>query len=142
VVLTAALCRDPAAVLRRLRASNAEIARGRAMAAGPAEPAVNDPTSVRRWLAGVGDAADDLMALAEYRRGAPPAWASAVAGIRERGEATSRGELALTGDDLLRAGFSGGPELGKLLGRLLDAVLANPALNTRDALLELARLWR
>ncbi len=142
VVLTAALCRDPAAILRRLRASNAEIARGRAMAAGPAEPASNDPTSVRRWLAAVGDTADDLMTLAEYRRGAHPAWAGVVAGIRERREAISRAELAITGDDLLAAGFVGGPELGKLLGRLLDAVLANPTLNAPDTLLELARSWR
>lgn len=142
VVLTVALCRDPAAVLRRLRASNAEIARGQAMAAGPPEPAANDATAVRRWLAAVGGAADDLMALAEYRTGQPPAWASVVSGVRERQEATSRAELAVTGDDLLAAGFPAGPELGKLLARLLDAVLVDPALNRRDTLLELAASWR
>jgi tRNA nucleotidyltransferase (CCA-adding enzyme) len=142
VVLTAALCRDPGAVLKRLRASNAEIARGQALAAGPPEPASNDPTVVRRWLAAVGDAAEDFATLAEYRRGEPPAWAGVVAGIRERREATSRAELAVTGDDLLAAGFAAGPELGKGLGRLLEAVLENPTLNSRDTLLELARSWR
>jgi tRNA nucleotidyltransferase (CCA-adding enzyme) len=142
VVLTAALCRDPAVVLKRLRASNAEIARGQALAAGPPEPASNDPTAVRRWLSAVGDAAEDFATLAEYRRGEPPAWAGVVAGIRERREATSRAELAVTGDDLLAAGFAAGPELGKGLGRLLEAVLENPTLNSRDTLLELARSWR
>jgi tRNA nucleotidyltransferase (CCA-adding enzyme) len=142
VVLTAALCTDPAAVLRQLRASNAEIARGQAMAAGPPEPASSEPTAVRRWLAEVGDAADDLMTLAEYRVGARPAWAGVVAGIRERREAISRAELAITGDDLLAAGFAAGPELGKLLNRLLDAVLENPTLNSRATLLELAGSWR
>ena len=38
VLLTALLASDPAGLLRRLRASNAEIARAEAMAAGPAEP--------------------------------------------------------------------------------------------------------
>ena len=142
VVLTAALCRDPAEVLRRLRASNPEIARGQAMAAGPAVPASNDPTAVRRWLAAVEDAASDFMALAEYWGGAPPAWAGVVAGIRERREATSRAELAIRGDDLLAAGFPAGPELGKVIGRLLDAVLQDPSLNRRDTLLELATSWR
>jgi tRNA nucleotidyltransferase (CCA-adding enzyme) len=142
VVLTAALCRDPAAVLTRLRASNSEIARGQAMAAGAQEPASTEPTAVRRWLAAVGDAADDITALAEYRQGALPDWAGVVAKIRERREATSRAELAVTGDDLLADGFAAGPELGKLLGRLLDAVLENPTLNSRDTLLELARSWR
>jgi tRNA nucleotidyltransferase (CCA-adding enzyme) len=112
------------------------------MAAGPPEPASTDSTTVRRWLAAVGDAAADLTRLAEYRRGAPAPWTSGVSGIRDRGEATSRAELAVTGDDLLVAGFSAGPELGAVLGRLLDAVLADPSLNRRDTLLELARSWR
>jgi hypothetical protein len=142
VVLTAALCREPAEVLRRLRASNADIARAQAMAAGAAEPASTDSVATRRWLAGAGAAAADLILLAEYRSGAPPIWATGVEEIRLRGEATSRGGLAISGDDLLAAGFPAGPELGHLLGRLLDAVLQNPELNQRDALLELARSWR
>src|SRR6185436_3106475 len=43
IVLTAALCSDPGAVLQRLRASNAELARARSLAQGPAAPASSEP---------------------------------------------------------------------------------------------------
>jgi tRNA nucleotidyltransferase (CCA-adding enzyme) len=141
VILTTALCADAGAVLRRLRASGAEIARAEAMERAPAEPAGETAAAVRRWLAEVGDAADDLLLLAEARAGTPP-WRAAVQGIRDRGEATSRAQLAVTGDDLHAAGIQPGPELGRLLGRLLDAVLEDPSLNRKDRLLELAARWR
>jgi tRNA nucleotidyltransferase/poly(A) polymerase len=51
----------------------------------------------------------------------------------------TRGDLAVTGDDLLEAGHPSGPALGQLLGRLLDAVVADPSINRRDLLLALAR---
>lgn len=142
VILTVALISKPAAVLRRLRASGAEIARAAAMEHGPLEPQAADPLSVRRWLSATGGAADDLMALTELRAGAPPPWRAVVEGIRARGEATSRGQLALSGDDLVALGVSPGPELGVLLHRLLETVLAQPDLNTRDRLLELVNTWR
>ncbi len=142
VVLTAGLCRGAAAVLRRLRGSNAEIARARAIEAGPAEPSSTEAVAVRRWLAAVGDAAADLLLLARYRLGSDPPWAAVMAGIEARGEATSRQQLALTGNDLTADGIPPGPELGRVLARLLEAVLDDPSLNTPDRLLQLARSWR
>ncbi len=50
----------------------------------------------------------------------------------------TRGELAVTGDDLLAAGVPGGPALGRVLARLLDAVVDDPSRNRRDELLRLA----
>lgn len=141
IVLTAALCAHADAVLTRLRASNAEIARARAIAGAAKEPASSKPVPVRRWLSEVGDAAKDLTLLARYQRGADPEWAAVADGIQSRGEATSRGQLAVTGHDLVSAGVAPGPDLGKLLGRLLDAVLEDPSLNTRDRLLVLVRSW-
>jgi tRNA nucleotidyltransferase (CCA-adding enzyme) len=90
----------------------------------------------------VGDAADDLMLLAHYREGKAPGWTATVRGIRERGEATARSQLALTGDDLRAAGVAAGPELGRILERLLDVVLDDPARNESAALLALVRSWR
>lgn len=142
VVATAVACARPGEVLRRLKASSAEIARAAAMERGPAEPAGNDPVAVRRWLATVAGAADDLVALAALRDGSVPAWHATVAGIRERGEATSRPQLAITGDDLVAAGIAPGPGLGELLGRLLEAVLEDPSRNSKERLLQLARTWR
>jgi tRNA nucleotidyltransferase (CCA-adding enzyme) len=137
VLLTAHLSTDPAAVLRRLRASNAEIARAEAMAAGPAEPAAPDEVAVRRWLAAVGGAADDLAALHRLRRGGEPGWLKTVAAIRERGDPLTRGDLAVTGRDLEALGLSG-KRVGEALAALLDRVLEEPAANTREQLLALA----
>lgn len=142
VVLTVALARSAPEVLRRLKASNAEIARAEAMTRGPDAPAAVEPLAVRRWLAAVGEAADDLLRLADVRRGGEPPWAALVVESRARGEPTSRGQLAVTGDDLRAGGIPPGPELGRLLERLLEAVLEDPARNTRDFLLNLARSWR
>ncbi len=142
ILLTAALSSSAPEILERLKASNAEIARAQAMAKGPLEPDSGEPVPVRKWLARVGDAADDLIRLAELHAGRLPAWAGMVTGIRARGEATSRAQLAVTGNDLVAAGISPGPELGRLIEKLLEAVVEDPARNTKDSLLALARSWR
>ena len=139
VVLTSVIVRTPADVLLRLRASNDEINRARAITRNPAAPGGEGAIGARRWLSTVGAAADDLLLAARYREGRDPTWAREVAGIRSRGEATARSALAVTGDDLIAMGFSAGPALGATLDRLLEAVIVDPALNDRDKLLELAK---
>ena len=44
-------------------------------------------------------------------------------------------DLAVDGNDLIELGFRPGPGLGRALHELLDAVVEEPALNTRDQLL-------
>ncbi len=54
--------------------------------------------------------------------------------------ALDRGDLAVDGDDLMRAlGMTPGPALGRLLDRLLEAVIGDPLLNERGRLVALAR---
>ena len=118
---------------------------------------VNDsvePAVVRRWIATVGRL--DLGAffrLAEARwqarrelkggQNAPPA--RAVQRLYRRSlraaltEPVDLRDLAVDGDDLRSAGITPGPALGKILSALLDAVIADPRVNTRERLLELAR---
>jgi tRNA nucleotidyltransferase (CCA-adding enzyme) len=48
-------------------------------------------------------------------------------------------DIAVDGSDLIELGFEEGPELGRTLESLLDAVVDEPALNTREQLLERAR---
>ena len=48
-------------------------------------------------------------------------------------------DLAVDGDDLIKAGFKPGPQLGRILHDLLDAVVEEPALNTREQLLARAK---
>ena len=141
ILLTAALVANPGERLRHLRASNLEVERARAIAAAPAGPNSTAVRDVRRWLAAAGDASEDLRRLARYRGGADPDWGPVVDGIRGRGEPTSRGQLAVSGDDLIAAGVPRGPAVGRVLGQVLDAVLDDPALNNRDRLLELVRAW-
>ena len=140
-MLTAGLCSEAGAVMQRLRASGQEIDRARAIDRGPSEPGSAEPGAVRRWMSQVGEAVDDLLLLARYRIGVEAAWATIVEGIRERGEAVSRSQLALTGNDLASAGISPGPGMGQLLGRLLDFVLDHPEANTREQLLAKVKAW-
>jgi tRNA nucleotidyltransferase (CCA-adding enzyme) len=48
-------------------------------------------------------------------------------------------DLAVDGDDLRRAGIAPGPRLGKILTALLELVIDDPRLNTRDRLVDEAR---
>lgn len=57
--------------------------------------------------------------------------------MTDNGEATAVRDLALTGTDLIRAGIPEGRAVGETLEHLLDAVIEDPSLNTREALLNL-----
>ena len=84
----------------------------------------------------------DLLAQSTYKREDKLARLSGVTetyqGILKRGECTSLKMLAVSGKDLINAGHPAGPELGDLLERLLDCVLKDPSLNTKEKLLEIA----
>jgi tRNA nucleotidyltransferase (CCA-adding enzyme) len=140
-VLLLAAWRTPVApILRRLKASGAEIGRGRAIDRGPAAPASADPAAVRRWMASVGGAATDLVLLARVGAETTPAWIGTWDAVVARGDATTRAGLAVSGDDLAAAGIAEpGPAMGAILDRLLAAVVDDPALNQRETLLDLAR---
>ena len=43
--------------------------------------------------------------------------------------------LAVTGRDLIQAGYKPGPELGEVLKELLEHVLEEPAYNNKDQLM-------
>ncbi|MGE5371621.1 MAG: CCA tRNA nucleotidyltransferase [Solirubrobacterales bacterium] len=51
-------------------------------------------------------------------------------------------DLAVGGKDLIAAGYEPGPELGRVLDRLLEVVLEDPDKNQREILLEIARATR
>jgi tRNA nucleotidyltransferase (CCA-adding enzyme) len=138
VLVTALLASDPVGMLRRLRSSNSEVARAGAMVQGPKEPEGAGDVAVRRWLAAVGGAGDDLVALYRLRRGTDAPWLGTMHAIRERGDPLTRGDLAVGGRDLEGLGIRG-PAVGETLATLLDRVLEDPAANTRERLLELAR---
>jgi tRNA nucleotidyltransferase (CCA-adding enzyme) len=139
VLLTALLLPDAPEVLRRLRASNAEIARVEAIRRGPSAPAGNTPEAVRRWLAVTQSSADDLLLLWQMRHGLDPAWATEVAAARRRRDPVTRSDLALDGNDLAALGVPPGRPIGEMLDLLLDRVLADPSLNCRERLSAVVR---
>src|SRR5213594_5089296 len=64
VLITTFLASDPASLLTRLKCSNKEIERGRAIGAWRDKyPDAKHVPEVRRWLSQVGEYADDLLAL-------------------------------------------------------------------------------
>jgi tRNA nucleotidyltransferase (CCA-adding enzyme) len=58
---------------------------------------------------------------------------------RERRSPHRLADLAVDGSDLIELGIPPGPRLGRVLEELLDEVVEEPALNTREQLLGLAR---
>lgn len=132
---------DAASVLTGLRFSGAIIRRVTAALALRDQPMVGDAAlSVRRLMRAGGQmAAADLLSLrgafgedvsAEFR---------ALAQTLERGDCTDLAHLAVGGGDLAALGIPRGPAIGRVLGRLLDAVIEDPSMNERGRLMSLAR---
>ena len=135
VLITSILSRDPVTTLTRLKCSRVEIERGGRIGRFREEwPDSSSAVEVRRWMAKVGDSADDLVCLARVR-GVADGLEKAVARVRESGAPLTVGDLAVSGEDLLAAGVTKGPMVGKTLRKLLDIVLEDPTLNTRAELL-------
>jgi tRNA nucleotidyltransferase (CCA-adding enzyme) len=107
-----------------------------------------DELFARRFLREHGDdLAFDLVALKEADlRGkqVPQSELDAAARLRalleqQRSSPHRLKDLAVDGADLIELGYSEGPELGRALENLLDDVVEDPSLNTRDELLARAR---
>lgn len=62
--------------------------------------------------------------------------------IKQKQQCLSVKDLAVNGRDLISVGFEEGRQIGELLDRLLNAVIENPELNNRDALIEIARKFK
>ena len=133
VLITAYLAKDPASLLTRLKCSNRDIERGRAIGKWREHyPDPKDHAAIRRWLAAVGECAEDLLVLPQTPGSQ---LAKAVAAIRAQNPPLALKDLAVKGDDLIAAGVRPGPDVGEMLGRLLEEVLEDPARNTREYLL-------
>jgi tRNA nucleotidyltransferase (CCA-adding enzyme) len=112
-----------------------------------------DDARIRRWTATAGRTrigpilriATALIA-AKCEAGLLPDRARRMHGLYRRAlriayrDPIEMADLAVNGDDLRgELGIAGGPMLGRILAELLDAVIADPSLNTYDRLVALAR---
>ncbi|HSM38436.1 MAG TPA: CCA tRNA nucleotidyltransferase [Candidatus Limnocylindrales bacterium] len=106
--------------------------------------------AVRRFVRRVGvDLLDDLFALRRADNAASGVREPSRGGLEDLRRRTARAiagdpmtprQLAINGDDLVtELGLPPGPEVGRLLAELMEAVLDDPDLNHRDRLLQRAR---
>ena len=109
-------------------------------------------TAIRRFMRRVGvESVDDLLMLRaadNVGSGLPPEaghldeMRARIEEQRRAGVALSLADLAIDGNDVMEElDEKAGPWLGRLLDRLLDSVVADPARNRRELLLNDARLW-
>ena len=153
--------KQAAAVLRGMRCSNHEITVASTIVAAwhdhgdalaEAACALPSAAALRRLAAAIG-----RTRVAGVLRACTAAWhAQRAAGLavppadgvarlthhllrRAWRDAVALSDLAVGGDELRNAGIPPGPRLGATLQRLLAAVLDDPACNTRERLLALAR---
>lgn len=86
----------------------------------------------------------DLDAQSDYKREEKQnnlnLWKQKYEEIVSRADCVSLKMLAVTGGDLIQAGMKPGKELGETLNKMLEIVLDDPAMNTKEKLLELLPL--
>lgn len=99
------------------------------------------PAQARRFLMEHGDElAFDLVAFRIADRRAKDSDTTGIEDVRaalerELSSPHRLEDLAVDGSDLIAAGFEEGPRIGEALHQLLEAVVDDPSLNSRDALL-------
>lgn len=106
-------------------------------------------STVKKLINRVGvDNMDNLIELqiADKAGSAPPYDFQSMQNLREEvkriidaKEPLSLHDLMISGDDLIELGIEPGPKMGKILHQILEKVLINPELNTKDKLLSLTR---
>jgi tRNA nucleotidyltransferase (CCA-adding enzyme) len=138
-------------ILRRLKYDNATIEQVCRMVRYHDERPELTERSVRRAMNRIGTEhlpmlfevkRADILAQSMYKREEKLAHIDSFAAISRRilenGECVTKKELAISGKDLIAIGMKPGPQLGAVIDALLDAVLEEPQLNTREKLLEIA----
>ena len=143
--------RKAEAIMRRLKASNAEVERltelveKQSMLPPPDAP----PSGLRRWLLHVPPSLiNDLFRLRFALWRAPPTdggdrelaerWRKVHALVISHPVIDTSG-LAVDGRDLKGMGLEPGPLFGEILRTLLDRVIEQPELNTKEALTAIVR---
>ncbi len=119
-------------ILKELKMDHDTIARVKTLVSWSGVEPVAEPEAVRRAMAQMEpELWDALTELNEY--GA--AIRAQTAKIRADGDCLRLSELAVKGKDLIDAGVKPGKEIGAILARMLDHVLAHPEDNERETLL-------
>ena len=138
------------AVMQRLRFSNEETARVKNLVKNHMFNYTQEwsDSAVRRFISRVGaDNLEDLFVLRkadltamkrEKFGGHVEELKQRIKKILEKNDALTVSQLKVSGNDVMKAlGIGPGPRVGEALGGLLEKVLDDPSLNTREKLIEL-----
>ena len=137
-------------VLRRLKMDNNTIKKVCALVRYHDQRPVLTERNVRRCMAEMGDVFPelielrraDVLAQSDYKQEEKLAAVEEFEALRQKvihhGDCTDLKHLAVGGKDLMAAGLAKGPALGKMLDRLLQAVIDHPEYNTKEKLMELS----
>lgn len=110
-------------------------------------------SAVRRFIQRVGEEnIEDLFRLrladaesnssSEFKPGEITELQTRISKVLKEDMAFKISDLKVTGDDLAGIGIQKGPEMGKILNDLLEMALDDPLVNTREKLLEMAKLLK
>lgn len=140
------------AILRRLKFDNDTISKVTRLIRYHDDRPMPEMGSVRRAVNRIGEELfpmylevqhADMMAQSEYRRDEKSARLEGVTScyhrILEEKQCVSMKTLAVTGRDLISAGVEPGPEMGKILNRMLEHVLEVPEDNKKEKLMLLLK---
>ena len=133
------LCGGGSNTLRKMRLSNRTANRVHLALERFDMPLPHSDGDIRRWLQSCGDDTADIIRAAGVMKSADTsATVARLAEIIGRGDSYRIDMLAIGGNDLKPLGISG-QDIGRTLGKLLEAVIDDPSLNTREQLISLAQ---
>lgn len=135
--------------MRRLKFSNEDIKAVTSLVKHHMRPLECGPAGLRRLIRDLGPYFEQWRDLKKADR--PPvmeprefservrAFDAMLEAELARQRQSGKDKLALNGDDVVALGIRPGPDVGKVLAALREAVIEQPELNEREKLLELAR---
>lgn len=137
-----------AVILRELKMDCETMNRVRILVSNWKTEIPADKPAIRRLMHGVSrELFGDLLQLQEaFAHELGKAYGERVLEVKKltgqilaSGDPVTRKDLAVTGRDLMDAGMKPGPELGRLLDRLMELVMEKPECNTREFLLSVIK---
>jgi len=144
LLLSHAATAQPRAVLQRLKLPNKVVETVVHLINAPPLPPVDaGEVDLRRWLSQVREEHwEDALAVGEALGAREESLHERMTALLSQTPALSVDKLALRGDDIgLILGIPPGPRIGEASRFLLEKVLENPSLNSREALSQLLRTW-
>ena len=124
-----------------LRLSTKDTQRLKRLSASPSVNEIKDLTDsgARRLIATYGEDAENALKISIVLNGENEDPLSVLRRIKAKDPAVLLSDLKINGSDLINSGIATGREVGKILSRLLDAVIDDQSLNDKEILLKLAK---